>query len=265
MRMPILAGRDFQPSDGVDQPWVAVVSRQFADQHWPGRDPLGRRIRRGTNPRWLTVVGVVGDVSDVSLGQPPAPTVYVSFDQNNVAITPVSLVIRTQGDPLSFVGPVRAAVFAADSAQPIDTVTTLERFLGDSLGPQRFRSTLLLVLGAIGLALAGLGVYGVTARSVEERTRELGVRQALGAAPGALLRLVAGQALRVVVIGMAIGSVLAVAASGVLLRTLPNLEQAEGWWALPAIAMLAAVATVAAVVPARRTLSLPPTEAFRAD
>jgi predicted permease len=265
MRIAILAGRDFQASDGVDQPLVAVVSRLFAEQHWPGADALGRRIQRGTNPRWLTVVGVVGDVSDVSLGQPPAPTVYVPFDQNNVAITPVSLVIRTRGEPLSFVSAVRAAVFAADPAQPIDTVTTLEQFLGESLGPQRFRSTLLLLLGAIGLSLAGLGVYGVTARSVEERSQELGVRQALGASRGALLRLVVGDAMRVVAIGLGAGAVLAAAAANVLLSTLPNLEQAEGWWAVPAVVVLAAIAAIAAVVPARRALAIPPTEAMRAN
>ena len=215
--------------------------------------------------RWLTVVGVVGDVSDVGFSQPPAPTVYVSFNQNNVAITPVSLVVRTNGDPLALVPAVRAAVFAADPAQPIDSVTTLEQFLGDSLGPQRFRSTLLLVLGGIGLTLAGLGVYGVTARSVEERSRELGVRQALGASPAGLLRLVVGQALRVVSIGLAAGGALAAGAASVLLNTLPNLEQAEGWWAVPAVALLFAVATLAATVPARRALTMSPTEAFRAD
>jgi ABC-type antimicrobial peptide transport system permease subunit len=204
---------------------------------------------------------VVGDVSDVGFSQPPAPTVYVSFDQNNVAVTPVSLVVRTKGDPLALV----PAVFSADPAQPIDSVTTLEQFLGDSLGPQRFRSMLLLVLGGIGLTLAGLGVYGVTARSVEERSRELGVRQALGASPAGLLRLVVGQALRVVAIGLAAGGALAATASGVLLKTLPNLEQAEGWWAVPAITLLAAVAVVAAAVPARRALTMSPTEAFRAD
>jgi putative ABC transport system permease protein len=265
MRIPILHGRDFLDGDGLDQPWVAVVSRRFADQHWPGADPLGRRMRRGTNPRWLTVVGVVGEVSDVGFSQPPAPTVYIPFSQNNVAITPVTLVVRTQGDPLALVPAVRAAVFSADPAQPIDSVTTLDQFLGDSLGPQRFRSMLLLVLGGIGLTLAGLGVYGVTARSVEERSRELGVRQALGASPAGLLRLVVGQALLVVAIGLAAGGALAAAAAGLLLSTLPNLEQAEGWWALPAVALLAAVAAVAAAVPARRALTMSPTEAFRAD
>jgi len=201
----------------------------------------------------------------VGFSQPPAPTVYISFDQNNVAITPVSLVVRTTGDPLAMVPAIRAAVFAADPAQPIDAVTTLEQFLGDSLGPQRFRSTLLLALGGIGLMLAALGVYGVTARSVEERSRELGVRQALGASPGGLLRLVVGQALRVVFVGLAAGVALAAGATSLLLNTLPNLEQAEGWWAVPAVLMLAASAALAAAIPARRTLTMSPTEAFRAD
>jgi putative ABC transport system permease protein len=265
MRIPLLSGRDFSAGDGIEQPAVAVVSKRFAEQHWPGLDPLGRRLQRGTNPRLLTVVGVVGDVSDVGFSQPPAPTVYVSFDQNNVAVTPVSLVVRTTGDPLAMVPAIRAAVFAADPAQPIDSVTTLEQFLGDSLGPQRFRSTLLLVLGGIGLMLAALGVYGVTARSVEERSRELGVRQALGASPAGLLRLVVGQALRVVFIGLAAGGALAAGAASVLLNTLPNLEQAEGWWAVPAVTMLAAVAALAAAIPARRALTMSPTEAFRAE
>lgn len=92
MRIPLRRGRDFADSDGVEQPCVVIVSQLLADRHWPGVDPLGRGIRRGTNPRPCTVVGVVGDVSDVGFGQPPAPTVYVSYTQNNVAVNPVSLV-----------------------------------------------------------------------------------------------------------------------------------------------------------------------------
>jgi predicted permease len=265
LRIPLVKGRDFSARDGVDQPWVAIVSQQFANQHWPGDDPIGRRVRRGTNPRWLTVIGVVGDVSDVGFSQPPAPTIYISFDQNNVAITPVSLVIRTAGEPLAMTDAVRAAVLSVDPAQPIDSVTTLEQYLADSLGPQRFRSALLLVLGAIGLALAGLGVYGVTARAVEERTAELGVRLALGATPSSLARLVVWQATRAVAIGLAVGGVLAVAAGGALLKILPDLERAETWATVPAVSVLAVVALVAALIAARRAVSLTPTVAMRAE
>ena len=265
MHIPLLAGRDFSDRDGLSEPPVAIVSRQFADQHWPGEDPLGRRVRRGTNPNWLTVVGVVGDVSDVGFTQPPAPTIYIAFSQNNVAITPVSLVVRTAGNPLTLTPAVRRAVFAADPQQPIDSITTVDAFLSDSLGPQRFRSVLLLVLGGIGLALAALGIYGVTARAVTERTRELGVRLALGASPRSLATLVVRQALAAVVAGLAAGVVLASLAATAMMRTLANLEQANPWTMVPALVLLAVVAAAAAAVPAMRAVSLAPTEALRAD
>jgi putative ABC transport system permease protein len=263
MRIPLVRGRDFNAGDGLDQPWVAIVSRQFADRHWPGEDPIGRRLRRGTNPRWLTVVGVVGDVSDVGFSQPPAPTVYITFDQNNVAITPVSLVVRTRGEPLALARAVRDAVLSADPEQPIDSVTTLEQFLADSIGPQRFRATLLLALGGIGLALAALGIYGVTARAVEERTAELGVRLALGATPNALAGLVVRQTLRVVLAGLSVGVVLALVAGRAMLASLPGLEDVETWVAAPALVALTLVAFAAAAIPARRAVAVSPTGALR--
>jgi ABC-type antimicrobial peptide transport system permease subunit len=265
MRIPMLRGRDFAASDGADQPWVAIVSRRFAEQYWPGEDPIGRQIRRGTNPRQLTVIGVVGDVSDVGFSQPPEATVYITFDQNNVAITPVSLAVRTAGDPLALTNALRAAVLSVDPAQPIDSVTTLDQFLADSLGPQRFRTTLLLVLGSIGLALAGLGIYGITSRAVEERTAELGVRLALGASPAAVATMVVWQIMRVVVAGLAVGVVLAVAAANVMFEALANLEEAQRWVSGLALVLLAVVAVAAAIIPARRAVSLTPTAALRSN
>jgi putative ABC transport system permease protein len=265
MRTPILRGRDFSDQDRLDQPPVAIVSRQFAELYWPGRDPIGRRLQRGASPRWLTVVGVAGDVSDVALSQAPAPTVYVPFSQNNVAVTPVSLVVRTRADPLALGAAIRAAVLAVDPEQPIDSLNTLERFLADSLGPQRFRTTLLLMLGAIGVALAALGVYGVTSRFVSERTPELGVRLALGASPASLAGLVVLTCLRAVLGGLAIGAVLAAAAAAAIFRLLPEVEQATLWVTAPAFLVLAAVAIVAAGIPARRATALAPIVALRAD
>jgi ABC-type antimicrobial peptide transport system permease subunit len=211
------------------------------------------------------VIGVVGDVSDVGFTQPPAPTVYIAFSQNNVAITPVSLVVRTEGDPLAMTRAVRAAVLSVDPAQPIDSVTTVEQFLADSLGPQRFRSTLLLVLGGLGLALAAVGIYGVTARAVAERTPEIAVRLALGATPQSVTRLVAWHSLRAVVAGLAAGIGLAVLSSATLIRWLPNLEHAEAWAAAPALLVLFVVAMVAAAIPARRAASLGPLATLRRE
>jgi putative ABC transport system permease protein len=263
MRIPVLNGRDFADSDTPDQLPVAIVSRQFAEKYWPGEDPIGRRLQRGSNPRLLVVVGVAGDVRDVSLPEPPAATVYVPFSQNNVTTAPIALVVRTAGAPLSLTTDIRRAVWSVDPQQPVDSVTTLEQFLADSLGPQRFRSALLLILGGIGLALAALGVYGVTARDVAERTPELGLRVALGAAPSALGRLVVWQSLRVVLAGLAVGVALAAALAAVMLKMLPDLDAGDAWAVVPAVAILAVVAVVAAAIPSRRAVSLAPVAALR--
>lgn len=242
---------------------MTIISRSFAERFWPGEDAIGRRVSRGAPARLFTVVGIVEDVSDVGFGQARAPTMYITYAQNNTTVTPVSLVVRTEGDPLALTNAVRAAVLAGDPAQPIDHVTTLERFLGDSLGPQRFRSTLLIVLAGLGLAIAAVGIYGVTARAVQERTRELGVRLALGATPASVLGLVVWHALRAVCVGLAAGTGLAVLAGTTLMRTLPDVERAEAWSTAPALALLAIVATLAAAIPARRAVSLDPTLALR--
>ena len=263
MRIALRQGRDFTPQDGASTLPVAIVSRSFADRFWPGEDALGRRVERGAAPRLYTVVGVVDDVSDVGFGQAPAPTFYLLYSQNNVAITPTSLVVRAAGDPLALTGAIRAAVLSVDPAQPVDHVTTLDGFLADSLGPQRFRTTLLLMLGGLGLAIAAVGIYGVTARAVGERTREMGVRLALGASPRGLLSLVVRQALTAVAFGVAIGTTLAGAAAATLRSTLEGLERADIWSAVPAIGILAIVAAVAALIPARRAVAMDPTSALR--
>jgi putative ABC transport system permease protein len=263
LRIPLLRGRDFHDGDGASAPLVAIVSRSFADRFWPHEDALGRRIERGAVPRFYSVVGIVDDVSDAGFGQAPAPTIYLMYAQSNVAITPTSLVVRTDGDPNALTHAVRAAILSVDRAQPLANVTTLDQFLADSLGPQRFRSMLLAALGALALALAAVGIYGVTARAVEERTRELGVRLALGATPGGVVLLVVRQALRSVGIGVAAGVLLAAAAAQTLLQTLPGLERAEAWAAGPAVALLAVVAAAAAAIPARRAVALDPTTALR--
>lgn len=263
MRIPLLRGRDFMDADATSAPQVAVVSRQFADRFWPGEDAIGRRVIR--SGRQLTVVGIVGDVRDVSFGQAPGPTVYVSYFQNNSVLTPVSLVVRTAGDPLAITNAVRAAVLSVDPAQPIDHVTTVERFLGDSLGPQRFRSALLLVLAIIGIAIASVGVYGVTSRAVQERTQELGVRLALGATNASVVSTVIRQTLRGVAGGLIAGSVLATMAAAALLSALPDLSRSDAWTALPAMVFLVMTAILSAAIPARHAASLDPLIALRSD
>jgi putative ABC transport system permease protein len=263
MGIPVLRGRDFEDADGTTAPQVAMVSQSFADRFWPGEDPIGRRVTRGG--RQLTVIGIVGDVRDVSVSQLPGPTIYITYFQQNVAVTPVSLVVRTSGDPLALANAVRSAVMSVDPAQPIDHITTVDQFLSDSLGPQRFRSALLIVLAVIGVALAAIGVFGVTARSVQERTQELGVRLALGATHAVVVRAMIWQAMRSVIGGLATGAVLAIGASVVLLRALPDLSRSDAWTAAPAIIILALTGAAAAAIPARRAAALDPVIALRTD
>lgn len=263
MRIPEFQGRTFDDRDVDGALLTAVVSRSFAERYWPGEDPIGRRILRNadlTHP--LTVIGVVGDVSDVGFGQAPGPAMYTPYAQGNVATAPVSLVVRVAGDPLGAARLVGRAIQDVDPAQPLSSVTTLDRFLDDSLGPDRFRSVLLLVLAALGLTLAAIGIYGVTSRGVAERTREIGVRLALGCAPVGAWRLLMGRSLAAVAFGFVAGLAGAVL-SGVALRSwLPGLDAARPLAMVPALAALAIAGLVAAALPARRAMRVDPVAAL---
>jgi predicted lysophospholipase L1 biosynthesis ABC-type transport system permease subunit len=255
----------FDDRDGQGALATAVISASFAERFWPGEDPIGKRVLRGANANPATVIGIVGDVRDVTLSRAPEPLIYIAHAQSAVNPAPVSLVVRTAGDPLALTNAIRAAVFSVDPAQPIDHVTTVERFLADSLGPQRFRSALLLVLAGIGVTLAAIGVYGVTSRAVQERTQELGVRLALGASHAAVVRTVARQTLQPVVVGLVAGVALSAAAAIALLRALPDLAAGDTWTSVPALVILALTAIVAVLVPARHAASLDPVIALRAQ
>jgi putative ABC transport system permease protein len=263
MRIRLLAGRDFTPADRRDRPPVCVVSRSFADRFWPGETALDRRLVRAGST--LRVVGIVDDVYDVGLGQAPEATLYVVYAQNSPPTAAVSLVVRTAGEPRALMAPIRAAVLSVDAAQPLDAVTTLDRFISDSLGPQRFRSTVLLVLAGLGLTIAGVGIYGLTARSVVERTREVGVRLALGARPGAVWRLIVAQAMRAVLLGVVAGIVASVGTTTVLVKLLPDVTLADPEALAAAVTALVVTALAAAAWPARRAVRIDPVIAMRAD
>jgi putative ABC transport system permease protein len=263
LAIPLEAGRDFDGRDAAAAPPVAIVSRSFADRYWPGENPIGQQIRRNAAKFTQTVVGVVGDVSDVGLSQPPEPTLYLPYTQNNPVAAPVSLVVRTSGDPLALAPAVRAAVLGLDPAQPVDNMLTLEQYLSDSLGTQRFRSTLLLTLALIGVALAAIGTYGVTARFVRERTREIGVRLALGASRSSVWMLVVGRAMRAVAAGMVTGLAVAAFASTAMLSLLPNLDRADWPASIAAVVVLLLFGLTAAALPALRAINVPPGVAIR--
>jgi putative ABC transport system permease protein len=256
MKVAIERGRAIGPEDRVDSMPVAVVSASFAKQHWPGEDPIGRRLIRSKTA--FTVVGIASNVEDEGAGQSSASIFYIPFSQNSASLTGATLVVRTAGRPDDFAAAVRAAVLSVDPNQPLEKMTTYESFFADSLGPDRFRGTLLAVLAILGLVLTGVGIYGVTSCMVEERAREMGVRLVMGATPKQLWQLVVGGAVLTVVIGAAVGILSATIAAAAINKLLPALTAAakptlaDVWAAWPACLCLALAAFVAAGIPARR-------------
>jgi hypothetical protein len=209
MKIPIVEGRAIDATDTLDAPQVTVVSAALAARFWPGESAIGRRLKRGN--AMLEIVGVAADVRDVGAALAPAPTLYVAYAQNSASVSAATLVVRTTGPPENAVAAVRAAVLEVDPDLPLEGVGPVGQFMSNTLGPDRFRGTLLGLFAALGLLLATVGIYGVTACAVEERTRELGVRMALGAGARGVWWLVVGQAVKTVACGAFAGAVAAVA------------------------------------------------------
>lgn len=260
-RIPLIAGRLFDDGDVFETPRVAVVSRRFADQFWPGEDPVGRTILRSGNA--VTVVGVAGDVRDVSLGQEPLPTMYVTFGQDLPPNVQTSFVIRA-AEPGFDPDAVRAAVRSVDPLQPLDQIVPLEQWLADTIGPERLRTALLACLAVVGMLVAMIGVFGLTARAVGDRRREVGVRLALGASHVAVWRMLMVDSLSAAALGLLIGCAVAVPASQALRSYLPGLTP-DAVIPVVAFAILGVCAIAAAAAPALRVLRVRPTEALRGE
>ncbi|HKG90269.1 MAG TPA: ABC transporter permease [Gemmatimonadaceae bacterium] len=261
MRIPLLRGRTFTAEDREGSVPVAVVSRSLAERAWPGEDALGKRLKRpgDANP-WLTVVGVAPDVRDAGLDDELGPTIYLPYAQTNTGT--VSLVVRTASAPAGLAPAVRQAVWSLDRDLPLDAVLPLERLMDDSLSKQRSRAVLLSLFAAVGLALASLGLYGVTSHTVAERTREVGIRMALGATGPSVGRLLVLDAMRWVAVGLLVGAALARAAGAAIQGLLFRSSGADPLTLLGAALVLALVALVAAYLPARRAARLVPASAL---
>ena len=261
LRIRVGAGRVFDRTDSLSSTPAAVISRSFADRYWPGVDPIGRRLKRGS--AWMTVIGVVDDVSDVDLLQPAEPTVYAAWTQTANVAFPMGLLLRTNGAPEAFAPQLRAAIASVDPLLAVDRIQSVETFFSASLAPQTFRTTLMLGLAAVGLLLGAIGIAGVTARTIAERMPEFGVRLALGCAGADLWRHVVVDQLRIVLTGSALGAGLAAIASRLLASLLPETARFDAAVVAGAVALLVATATVAAAIPASRVLRLNPLAILR--
>ena len=265
---PLLRGRFFTEHDDDKAPDVAIINETLAKQFFPGVDSVGRRLKNGgperpigPNNSWNTIVGVVGDINYSGLDAPPEPAVYFPFRQatsNNQYI-----VVRTAMDPRSLAPAVRAVVADLDKDLPVANLRTMDELMTESVAPPRFRTILVSMFAAVGLLLAAIGIYGVMAYAVTERTHELGVRIALGADRGDVLRIVLGEAAWLAACGVALGVVGAVGATR-LIQTLLFGVTPTDTLTFAAIAMLlTATAFVASYIPARRATRVDPMVALR--
>jgi predicted permease len=262
MGTPLVRGRDFSDADREGTPGVVVINETLAAMLWPGEDPLGKRLSfEGAQGPFLEVVGVARDGKYRSLGDRARPYVYRPLMQSYEP--KMTLVVRTTGEPLALAGAVRAQLRALDANLPIADVRTLEDQFDLSLLPSRIAAWTLGGFGLLALVLAGIGVYGVVSYSVAQRTREIGVRMALGAERHDVLRLVLGEGFKVVGAGLALGLLLAFAATRIVAGFLYGVGATDPLTFAGVPLLLAAVALVSCLVPARRATRVDPMVALR--
>ena len=264
MGIPLREGRTFAASDGVEQPKAVVVSRSFAERYLAGGPALGQRIAMpwGDTLRG-TIVGVVGDVRHAGVDSLPHPTLY--WAESQWPWNAMTLVVRTNGDPEGLAPSLVAEIHALDPQLPVADVRPMQAYLGDTLARRRFTMTLLAGFATTALALTAVGLYGVMAYSVAQRTRELGIRLALGASRQRVLRAELRRASAVVGVGVAAGLVGAAAFTRVLDALLFGVSATDPAVFALIIALLAAVGLVASWIPARRATRVDPMVALRAD
>ena len=253
-------------TDREDSPAVAIVSEGAVSLLYPGEDPIGKRLQvnaRGPNGQQVEIVGVVGDIKMGSLDSETRAAVYLPHSQLSVGL--MTFVMRTGVPPLSLATTVAGVVRSIDPEVPLADVKSMEEVVGATLARPRTVSVLLTAFALMALVLAGVGVYGVMAYSVSQRTREIGVRMALGATAESVFRMVLGHALRLVALGVVVGLVAAAGLTRMLETLLFQTEPLDPATFAATALVLVVVATFASFVPARRGTRITPVEALRTE
>ena len=264
LNIPLRNGREFADRDGAEAPSVAIVSEDLAQRYWPGQNPLGKRLKRGLEDSkfpWATVVGVVGDVKYDPFNKQDFPAAYFSYRQVPHQYSYIAL--RTEGDPTSFVPAVRSQIAAVDPNQPIFDIFTLRRVIHNQVLGLSYVAVMLSVMGVIAVILASVGVYGVMAYSVAERTHEIGVRMALGAQPRDVLRMVLRRGVALTAIGLGIGLPISLVLARFLASLLFGVSASDSLTFVGITALLTAVALLSCYLPARRATQVDPLVALR--
>jgi len=273
LRIPLIAGRELDERDTAQTTSVAVISQDLARRYWPQGSPLGARMRIDDNdqgPRLVEIVGVVGDVKHLSLDGEPAPHIYLPARQTHedavVWLTNNQYwLLRTAVDPLTLSAAVRREIQAVDREVPASSIRTMEQYLAASVAPRRFNLWLLTVFAGAALVLAGTGLYGVISCGVAQRRREIGIRMALGAQAGDVLKLVIGQGLALSGVGVALGLVAALALTRVMKSLLFGVSATDPLTFMAIALLLMFVALLACYLPARRATKVDPMTALRSE
>ncbi len=266
MGIPIRRGRGITADDRASAPLAVVISESLARSQFPDRDPIGERLHIGPTDRpWYTVVGVAGNVTQLSLETQWFDAVYVAPEQWHFGDRALSLVIKARGDASALTAAVRSAIWSVDKDQPIVRVSTLDDFVALTARERMFALRLFEAFGLAALLLTAIGIYGVVSSSVNERVREIGVRTALGASRPAILRMVMGEGASMASIGIAIGVIVAAAATQGLTSLLFGVSRFDAVSYVTVASLLLAVTALACWLPARRAARIDPALTLRAE
>jgi putative ABC transport system permease protein len=261
MGVPIKTGRGFTDADNAQAPKVLIANEALVRRYWPNEDPIGKHVLLGRQTAPAEVVGVAADVKNSGLAVASQPQLYLPFPQ--LPWGNMNLLVRTEVDPHSIISAVRAQIAAVDPEQPVTGIQTVDELLDTSRAQPRFTMLLLGAFSATALVLAVVGIYGVLAYSVTQRQQEMGVRLALGATRGNILRLIVGHGLLLALVGIAAGLIASLAVTRVMTSMLYAVSARDFTTFALAALVFVAIALLASYLPARRAMQADPTEALR--
>jgi putative ABC transport system permease protein len=265
MGIALVAGREFTEKDKEDSPWGVVISEMTARYFWPGENPIGKRLKPGTSAstsRWREVIGVAEDVRQNDFVAEPKLQMYLTYEQADW-FAPNALVVRTSVDPLSLGPAVRRTVWEIDKDQPVSDIRSMEDIVSEAVARQRFSMLLLGIFASLALFLAAVGIYGVMSYSVAQRTREIGIRMALGAQRSDVLKMTIRHGLQLVFVGVVIGLAAAFVLTRVMSSLLFGVSATDPITFVAISLLLMSVALLASYIPALRSMKIDPMVALR--
>lgn len=266
LNIPLLRGRSFTAADTDNSTRVIVINDAMARRFWPNEDPVGKRMAIGESSKdtsWRTIIGVVGNVRHASLTEEPVPTAFIDYRQDLESWPRMAFVLKTSAEPASLSSAVRTSLVSIDPRQPVYAVEPMDKLLSTDVAPRRFVLLLVGSLAFVALALAAVGIYSIISFSVSERTREIGIRMALGANRGDVLKMVLGQGMTVALVGIVVGLALALTLTRLLTTLLFSVSATDPATFVMVGVVLMAIALLACYLPARRATRVDPLVALK--